>query len=169
MKQKILDIIAIVFVLAVLACLLCPLVVFRTPRGPGRRSVCMNNESQLALALLNYDSEHGHLPPPYTVDENGKPLHSWRTLLLPYLEYNELFSKIRFDEPWDSPHNSQFHSLPMPIFQCPSVKNNQDRTVTHYDVVVGENTAFPPFDPETKTLRKMIEWKKQNDKEPEVE
>ena len=113
--------------------------------------LCETRISLLVLALVAYEEKHGHLPPPYTVDKNGKSLHSWRTLLLPHFYHNDMYSKIRFDEPWDSPHNSQFHSVPMPSFCCPSDENNRERLYTSYDVVVGENTASPPFDPETKT------------------
>ena len=43
---------------------------------------CRNNLKQFGLAMLYYEWVHGSLPPAFTVDENGKPLHSWRTLLL---------------------------------------------------------------------------------------
>jgi len=107
--------------------------------------------SQIALALLNYENQKGHFPPPYTVDENGKPLHSWRTLILPMIEHNQLFDNIRFDEPWDSEHNKQFHDIAIPLFHCRSAEPTSDSTstATYYDVVVGPNTAFPPFDGET--------------------
>jgi len=52
-------------------------------------------------------------------DADGKPLHSWRVLLLPYLgeAEKELFAKIRLDEPWDSPHNAQFHAVNVEAFE----------------------------------------------------
>jgi hypothetical protein len=68
----------------VLICLLLPAV--RSARGPARRAQCGNNLKQIALALLTYETVYHALPPAYTVDADGKPLHSWRTLILPYLE-----------------------------------------------------------------------------------
>jgi hypothetical protein len=66
---------------------------------------------QIGIALQKYHDQHGSFPPAYTVDENGNPLHSWRTLILPYFEepkWKEIYDQIRFDEPWDSEHNRQF-------------------------------------------------------------
>jgi len=94
------------------------------------------------LAMLLYECEHGTLPPAFTTDASGKPLHSWRTLLLPFLGQGELYAKLRLDEPWNSPHNSQFHATQLDIYQCPSA--NLSPGLTNYSVVVGEKTAFGP-------------------------
>ena len=63
------------------------------------RIECMTNMQMIVLAMLLYHEDHGTLPPAFTVDANGTPLHSWRVLLLPYLGYDELYAKIRLDEP----------------------------------------------------------------------
>jgi hypothetical protein len=55
-------------------------------REAARKSHSMNNMKQIGLAILNYEEANGKLPPAYTVDKNGKPLLSWRVLILPYLE-----------------------------------------------------------------------------------
>jgi hypothetical protein len=68
-----------------------------------------NKVRRIILALHNYHDAHGKCPPLYTVDANGKPLHSWRVLILPYIEMNALHDMIKLDEPWDSEHNKQFH------------------------------------------------------------
>jgi hypothetical protein len=60
----------------------------------------------IELALEVYYEAHGCYPPQYLVDGQGKPAHSWRVLLLPYLGYDELYRRYRFDEPWNGPHNS---------------------------------------------------------------
>ena len=87
-----------------------------------RRSSCSGNLQHIALAMLIYQHEHGTLPPAYTVDADGKPLHSWRVLLLPYLGESELYGQLRLDEPWDSRHNRQFHDAAVTIYQCPSAE-----------------------------------------------
>ncbi len=84
-------------------------------RNAARRMQFMNNMKQLGLATLNYESKHRTYPPLFSVDEDGKPLHSWRVLILPYLGQQELYDQIRLDEPWDSEWNSQFHN------DCPVV------------------------------------------------
>ena len=41
----------------------------------------------------NYHYECGSLPPAYIADEHGRPLHSWRVLILPYI--NQALSLCR--------------------------------------------------------------------------
>jgi hypothetical protein len=61
---------------------------------------------QLGVAFHNYaDVNNGRLPPAAVCDKDGKPLLSWRVLLLPYIEEKKLFDEFRLDESWDSEHN----------------------------------------------------------------
>jgi len=117
-------------------------------REAARRIHCSSLCKQLTLAFYNYHDQHGSFPPAYTVDENGKPLHSWRVLLLPYLEQNELYKKIRLDEPWDSEYNRQFHHARISHYRCPSSTAIFHRGVHYtgncnYSVVIGNETLFP--------------------------
>jgi hypothetical protein len=52
--------------------------------------------------------------------KDGKPLLSWRVLVLPYLDsqYELLFRKFKLDEPWDSIDNIELLSQ-MPEFYAP--------------------------------------------------
>ena len=68
-------------------------------KGPPRRMLCTNNLKQLALAMHTYNDYHKSFPPAYTTDEDGKPLHSWRVLILPFIEQRGLYESIRLDEP----------------------------------------------------------------------
>ena len=115
------------------------------PREPARKASCNNNLRNLALALQQYESHFGSFPPAYIADAHGKPMHSWRVLLLPYLEQNNLYKQYRFDEPWYGPNNSQLHSTPLKIFCCPS-EAAFDATKTNYVAVVGPETAWPGSD-----------------------
>jgi hypothetical protein len=95
----------------------------------------------LAFTLHYYQEKHGSYPPAYTVDENGKPLHSWRVLILPFIERQDLYEKIRLDEPWDSPYNSQFHKPgPERNLFCYSRKEEGLDGFAHYQMVVGPDT-----------------------------
>jgi Protein of unknown function (DUF1559) len=55
--------------------------------------------------MHSYHDMHGRLPPAVVYGEDGTPLYSWRVLLLPLLEQEELYREFHLDEPWDSPHN----------------------------------------------------------------
>ena len=103
-------------------------------REAARRMQCATNLKQIMLAIHNYHAVYETLPPLYTVDANGKPLHSWRVLLLPFMEQNALYEQIRLDEPWDSEHNKQFHSTIISVYACPS---NPGRSCT-YSAIAGE-------------------------------
>ena len=104
------------------------------------RIECTTNMQMIVLAMLLYHEDHGTLPPAFTIDANGTPLHSWRVLLLPYLGYDELYAKIRLDEPWDSEHNRQFHRESLDVYRCQNTTLGDGETSC--TVVVGEKTAF---------------------------
>ena len=54
------------------------------------------------------------------MDSEGKPLHSWRTLLLPYLDQQDLYSSIDLSKPWDHEANAVARATPLDQYQCPS-------------------------------------------------
>jgi hypothetical protein len=107
----------------------------------GRRLQCLTNIHAITLGMLIHEKRNGTLPPPYITDADGNPKHSWRVLLLPYIGQQELYDKIRLDEPWDSEHNSQFHEIDVPFYTCPSDEKIMPGQ-TSYAVVIGEKTAF---------------------------
>jgi hypothetical protein len=109
---------------------------YRTSREAALRAQCSNNMRQIGLAIMNYEQRYKCYPPAFIADKNGKPLHSWRVLILPELGEDALYKQYRFDEPWDSPHNSTL-TMQMPrIYSCPS-----DGTIggptTGYAMLVG--------------------------------
>jgi prepilin-type N-terminal cleavage/methylation domain-containing protein/prepilin-type processing-associated H-X9-DG protein len=110
------ELIVVVAILAVLAALFLPSV--RTGRPSVRRTQCLNNIRNIALALENYKEEYHAYPPAYTVDAKGKPLHSWRTLILPYLDQKALYRKIDLSKPWNDPANAQVGEKLVSIYRC---------------------------------------------------
>ncbi|MDP1798715.1 MAG: DUF1559 domain-containing protein, partial [Planctomycetaceae bacterium] len=68
-----------------------------------------------------YHDVYGAFPPSYTVDADGKPLHSWRTLILPYLDQKSLYDKIDLSKAWDDPANAEAFKTNIPSLLCPSV------------------------------------------------
>lgn len=64
-----------------------------------------SNMIELVAAIKNYDIDNNHLPHYAILDQQGKPLLSWRVLLLPQLGYQKLFQSFRMNEPWNSEHN----------------------------------------------------------------
>lgn len=81
---------------------------------------CQANLRAIGLALQAYHADHGCYPPAYMADASGRPLHSWRVLILPYLGEPELFRAYRFDEPWDGPNNARLATWMPELYQCPA-------------------------------------------------
>jgi type II secretory pathway pseudopilin PulG len=139
----VLKIFAVLFVLGIVVMLLLPTV--RGARGAGRRAQCTNNLKQIALALHAYAEKHGAFPPAYTVDAEGKPLHSWRTLILPFLEQHELYEKLDLTKPWDDPVNRAAYDSRVSIYHCPSLDITSNHTT--YLAVTTDGGCFAPGEP----------------------
>ena len=99
-----------------------------------------NNMKQLMLALLNLESANGSYPAHAKYSEDGKPLLSWRVLILPYLEEQELYDQFKLDEPWDSPHNLALLPRMPKVYECDSAPLEPGKTV--YLGVAGEPCIF---------------------------
>jgi hypothetical protein len=99
--------------------------------------------TQLVLAMHNYNDEHGRLPPAVVHGEDGKPLYSWRVLILPYIEQQKLYQKFNLDEAWDSPHNIELLSeMPATYAPPPGKRANVPAYQTVCKVFVGKGAAF---------------------------
>lgn len=112
------------------------------PDRSGDRAACCNNLGQLAVALCQYRAAYGVFPPAYVVDQQGRPKHSWRVLILPFINQRGLYQRYRFDEPWDGPHNRQLAKECPALFRCPADQNAPPGR-TNYVAVVGPSTAWP--------------------------
>ncbi len=130
--------ILIVFLLAAVGCVLVMLFLPLIHRG--RIGQCWSNLKTINVALGNYHDEYGSFPPEYTVDVNGRPLHSWRTLLLPYLDQKELYQQIDLSKPWNDPANAAALETSLFVFRCPSARMPSNHTI--YLCVSGRNFCF---------------------------
>jgi prepilin-type processing-associated H-X9-DG protein len=115
-------------------------------REAARRSQCVCNFCQITLALINYHDIYGSLPPAHVDDAQGRPLYSWRVLILPQMEHSTLYNAFNLSEPWDSPGNSKLLGMMPHTFACPSrsdVRGGSKTSLTSYVAVTGPGTAFP--------------------------
>ena len=74
-------------------------------------------------------------------------MHSWRVLLLPFLEQTPLYEKYRFDEPWNGPNNRKLADAIIAIYNCPSDDHGgtgNTSPMTNYVAIVGTETACGP-------------------------
>ncbi|TWT37263.1 hypothetical protein KOR34_22100 [Posidoniimonas corsicana] len=105
----------------------------------------MSKLKMLVLSLHNYHDTHGNFPPAFTADSQGQPLHSWRTLILPYLEEMPLYSKLNFDEPWNSSANARWlNDQELHIYRSPQRPESSIADETHYFSIVDDETLLRP-------------------------
>jgi prepilin-type processing-associated H-X9-DG protein len=139
-RSWLIEALAVFAVLGILVALLLP--ARREAREAARRMSCSNNLKQLVLGLHNYHDRYGAFPPACTVDADGKPLHSWRTLILPFIEQQVLYDKIDLSQPWDHPANREAFDTSVVSYQCPSVE--LDENYTTYLAVVAPGSCLRP-------------------------
>ena len=116
-----------------------PAYTYNTPAG--QTAACSANLTRIAVAMEEYRAEHGTYPPAYVADKDGKPMHSWRVLLLPYLGEHSLYAMYNMNEPWNGPVNSTLAGQMPAVFGCPA-DTAVDLRETSYMLVTGPGTAF---------------------------
>lgn len=93
----------------------------------------------IGAALNDYAAAKGTYPAPASYGPDGKPLLSWRVLLLPQLGQQALYDQFHLDEPWDSEHNKKL------IPKMPIVYRNPGHAFdgkTQYVLPTGVGTVF---------------------------
>jgi prepilin-type N-terminal cleavage/methylation domain-containing protein len=141
------ELLVVISIIGMLAGLLLPAV--NAAREAGRRAVCMNNQSQLALACINYDSAKQALPPlAGTIGTTATTQNNttWIGFLLAYLEQNQLYQNLfnvsiaGSDDSGTLHHENQLiriNSLLCPSADLPLVKSG-----THYICNGGYQNGF---------------------------
>src|SRR5579875_2250106 len=100
------ELLVVIAIIAVLIALLLPAV--QAAREAARRAQCVNNLKQLGLAVMNYESSNGSLPPTGAVSPSGNPLQNignfgMKVRLLPFLEQSSLFNTLNVSYNGEAP------------------------------------------------------------------
>ena len=109
-----------ILVVLVLMALILPAV--QQARDAARRSTSKNHLKQIGLALHNYHDTHRVFPPGGIETTDGKPYHSWQTMLLPFGDQAPLYSQIDFDQPWTDPSNQGHFRQEIPQYLNPAIE-----------------------------------------------
>ena len=158
------ELLVVIAIIAVLIALLLPAV--QAARESARRIQCTNNLKQLALALQNYISATGALPPGIdnvvTYPGTAPPgqLSTWtswsrRALLLPYVEQGPLYNAANFN--WNCCYvsgpanaiNSTVYNTRIASFLCPSDGLAGQQNINNYLGSIGDSTVQYPTDGST--------------------
>jgi prepilin-type N-terminal cleavage/methylation domain-containing protein len=118
------ELLVVITIIGILIALLLPAV--QAAREAARRAQCLNNLTQIGVALQNYDSSHGVLPPG-TIDKQG-PVHnvptgygmSWLVQLLPYLEEGATAKHVDFSVGVYDKKNAPVRAISIALLLCPS-------------------------------------------------
>ena len=103
----------------------------------------MASDSAL-LTLFDHDV-YETFPPAFIADKDGEPMHSWRVLILPFMEERNRYDQYDFSQPWNGPTNRKLLD-PIPYFYaCPTEirRTARAKQMTSYLAVVGDRTAWP--------------------------
>ena len=123
------ELLVVIAIIGILVGMLFPAI--QAVREAARRTSCMNNIRQTALAAQNFESTFQRFPTPYIY--NGGSLStnngSWsvQAQLLPYCEFATAYSFIDFSTPWDTQISTGVPTLRVPMYQCPSEVNDTVR------------------------------------------
>jgi hypothetical protein len=103
---------------------------------------CQGQLRRIADALRIYHDTCGSFPPAITRNAAGEPMHSWRVLILPFLDGGPRDLDYRLDEPWDSPHNSRVTATTPEVFRCPGNDRGAKFGTTHYLAIDGPQSVL---------------------------
>lgn len=110
-----------------------------------RRDVaaCKQNLKRIAQALNAYAIDYGSYPPPVTRDSTGRPMHSWRVLILPYLGEKRLYEAYDLTKSWDSPENAGLQASIPGVYVSPANSKAGIVGESNYMLITGPRTMFP--------------------------
>lgn len=138
------ELLVVIGILGLLAALFMPAT--RSAREASRRTQCKNNLKQIGLALHNYHDVYEAFPPARTMTDAGRPLHGWRTQMLPFLDQAPLYKSIDLSQPWDAPVNSETVATTTGMLQCPSLEPPGEPDETTFVGVVGPQAGLRPLE-----------------------
>src|SRR5262249_44047789 len=96
------------------------------------------------LALHAFHGDRGRFPPGMisTSDDVSDADATGFTLLLPYLEQDNVYRRYTFNRPWSDPANYEAVGLPIKVFFCPA--NRETGTIDLQPMAAEWNTVLPP-------------------------
>jgi prepilin-type N-terminal cleavage/methylation domain-containing protein/prepilin-type processing-associated H-X9-DG protein len=117
------ELLVVIAIIAVLIALLLPAV--QAAREAARRSQCVNNLKQLSLAVMNYESVNGALPP--SCNYSTAPVvtndFSMKGRVLPFLEQSPLYNALNMALSYSTAQNFTCMCTQINSFLCPSDTN----------------------------------------------
>jgi hypothetical protein len=86
------------------------------------RIVSTNNLKQIVLGAHSHQEAGMHMPQS-TFDATGRPVHSWQTAILPFVEQSSSYNRIDLTKPWNDPANANEMAKFHKVFLHPSIQS----------------------------------------------
>ena len=143
------ELLVVIAIIAVLIAFLLPAV--QRAREAARRTQCQNNLTQMGLAIHNYEGANKVFPPSsisnfgqgvwgYPGSGSADPnirLHSFASLILPYMDRANLYNAIDYNVSALSPANRTVASQVLSFYRCPSYAGAEFSTDPLYVITAG--------------------------------
>jgi prepilin-type N-terminal cleavage/methylation domain-containing protein len=121
---SLIELLVVIAIVAVLMALI--LAAVQRVREAAKRTECMNKLHQQGLAVLNYESSTGYLPPgavqgpfpPFGIPEGAG--HGMWVFVLPHLEQTPVANRYRLDLPYDHQDNQPAATAHLTVLLCPN-------------------------------------------------
>ena len=145
---SLIELLVVIAIIAVLIAL--TLAAVQRVRESAKRTECMNKLRQQGLAVLNYESAQGHLPPgavwgpfPQFNIPDGAGHGMW-VFVLPYLEQAPVANLYRLDRSYDAPENQPAATARLTVLMCPNA--DPTRVETWPSGLYGGVADYAPID-----------------------
>jgi prepilin-type N-terminal cleavage/methylation domain-containing protein/prepilin-type processing-associated H-X9-DG protein len=147
------ELLVVIAIIGVLVALLLPAV--QAAREAARRCSCINNVSQLGIAVHSYDFHHESLPPGTTnpdgpIRSEPEGIHvSWIVHVLPYMEEWALWRNFDFEKGAYASENAEVRAAQAGVLMCPSfagMEFNESKTAARTNYAGCHHDVEAPID-----------------------
>jgi len=139
------ELLVVIAIIGLLMALLLPAI--QRVREAANRMRCQNNIKQLAIAVHNYESHFGVLPPSMLAPIGatfGTNNRSWSVhgRILEFIEQGNAGARVNLELAWDQQLDTGVPQMRIPVFLCPSEVNDTVRTRNGQPYVYPHNYGF---------------------------
>jgi prepilin-type N-terminal cleavage/methylation domain-containing protein len=112
------ELLVVIAIIAVLVSILLPAV--QQAREAARKAQCQSNLKQIGIAMHNYESRDGFLPPT-SIKKGFATIASAFVVMLPLVDQTALYHQYNFDQAYNHVSNAPVANMTVPVYTCPTM------------------------------------------------